>query len=187
MLPGTTSEDIDNARLNDPNLKEGNEKFYLYPQALYSTLMLSKQDLKFDKPDNIGEGTYQYEWLITYVTILNELLVDLGNECTCKKMIATSAWEFRCMVHPNKNGFECCPIDYCLHNLDTFQTLLANHSFYSDRSNIIGKGPLAFPQIFKRIHRMIAHMYNHHKGLLINMRKNIVSMKDFFYFVKNII
>jgi hypothetical protein len=34
MLPGTTSEEIDNARLNDPNLKEGNEKFYLYPQGL---------------------------------------------------------------------------------------------------------------------------------------------------------
>jgi hypothetical protein len=61
MLPGTTSEDIDNARLNDPNLKEGNENFYLYPQALCIGLMLSKQDLKFDKPDKIGEGTYQYE------------------------------------------------------------------------------------------------------------------------------
>jgi hypothetical protein len=59
MLPGTTSEDIDNVRLNDPNLKEGNEKFYLYPQAFYSGLMLSKQDLKFDKHDKIGEGTYQ--------------------------------------------------------------------------------------------------------------------------------
>jgi hypothetical protein len=46
MLPGTTSEEIDNARLNDPNLKEGNEKFYLYPQALYSGLMLGKQRSK---------------------------------------------------------------------------------------------------------------------------------------------
>jgi hypothetical protein len=59
MLPGTTSEEIDDVRLNDLNLKEGNERFYLYPQALYSGLMLSKQDLKFDKPDNIGEGTYK--------------------------------------------------------------------------------------------------------------------------------
>jgi hypothetical protein len=61
MLPGTTSEEIDDARLNDQNLKEGNEKFGLYPQGLYFGLMLSKQDLKFDKPGNIGEGTYQYE------------------------------------------------------------------------------------------------------------------------------
>jgi hypothetical protein len=39
MLPGTTSEEIDNVRLNDPNLKEGNERFYIYPQGLYSGLI----------------------------------------------------------------------------------------------------------------------------------------------------
>jgi hypothetical protein len=144
MLPGTTSEDIDNVRLSDPNLKEGNEKFYLYPQALYYGLMLSKQDLKFNKPNDIGEGTYQYEWLITYVTILYELLVDLGKECTCKTMSATKEWEFRCMVYLNKNGFECCAVDYFTHNLDTFQCFLTNLSFYPDRTNIIGKGPLPF-------------------------------------------
>jgi hypothetical protein len=100
MLPRMISEEIDNARLNDPNMKEGNESFYIYPQALYSGLMLSKQDLKFDKPDKIGEGTYKYEWIITYLAILNKLLIDLGKECTCKKMIATKDWEFRCMAHP---------------------------------------------------------------------------------------
>jgi hypothetical protein len=64
--------------------------------------MLSKQDLKFDKPDNIVEGTYEYEWIITYLTILNKLLLDLGKVCTYSKMIATKDWEFQCMVHPNK-------------------------------------------------------------------------------------
>jgi hypothetical protein len=165
MIPGTTDEDIDNVRLNDPYLKEGNEKFYLYPQALYSGLMLSKQDLKFDKPDNLGEGTYHYEWVLTYVTILYELVIDLGKECTCKKMTATKEWEFRCMVHPNKGGLDCCAIDYFTHNLDTFQCLLTNLSFYPDRNNIQGRSALAFPQMFKRIHRMIAHIYHHHKDL----------------------
>jgi hypothetical protein len=165
MLPGTTSEEIDDARLNDPNLKEGNERFYLYPQGLYSGLMLSKRDLKFDKPDSIGEGTYKYEWLITYTTILNQLLLDLGMVCTCSKMIATKEWEFRCMVHPGKNRFECCPVDYYRHNLEAFQSFLTNNSFYPDRSDITGKGPLAFPQIFKVIHRMIAHIYYNHKDL----------------------
>jgi hypothetical protein len=61
ILPGTTSEEIDNARLNDPNLKEGNERFYINPQGLYNKLMISKQDRKFDKPDNIGVDTYKYE------------------------------------------------------------------------------------------------------------------------------
>jgi hypothetical protein len=145
MLPGITSEEIDDARLNDPNLKECNECFYLYPQGLYSGLMLSKRDLKFDKPDSIGEGTYKYEWLIKYTTILNQLLLDLGNVCTCSKMIAPKYWEFRCMVHPNKNGFEYCPVDYYRHNLEIFQSLLSNPSFYPNRSDITGKHPLAFP------------------------------------------
>jgi hypothetical protein len=34
MLPGTTSEEIKNELLNDPNMKEGNERFYIYPQGL---------------------------------------------------------------------------------------------------------------------------------------------------------
>jgi hypothetical protein len=165
IVPGTTSEEIDNARLNDPNLKEGNERFFLYPQGLYFRLMLSKQDLKFDKPPNLGEGTYKYEWLITYVAILNELLIDLGNVCTCKKMIATPDWEFRCMVDPNKNGFECCPVDYFTHNLETFQNILSDRTYYPDRTNIKGKCVLAFPQMCKKIHKIIAHIYHHHKNL----------------------
>jgi hypothetical protein len=102
MLPGTTSEEIDDERLNDPNLKEGNEKFYKYPQELYTRLLISKQDLKFDKPDNIGEGTYKYEWLRTYTRIFNQLLVDLGNVCnykSCPKMTVGPDWEFLCIVY----------------------------------------------------------------------------------------
>jgi hypothetical protein len=184
MLPGTTSEEIDNVRLNDLNLKESNEKFYLYPQALYSGLMLSKQDLKFDKPDKIGEGTHQYEWLLTFVAILKELLVDLGKEYTCKKMTATSDWEFRCMVHPPKSGLDCCAVDYFIHNLDTFQNILGNQSFYPDRSNIKGKGPLAFPQMFKRIHRMIALIYHHHKDLFNKYEEKYSLNERFLLFCK---
>jgi hypothetical protein len=184
MLPGTTSEEIDNARLNDPNLKEGNEKFYLYPQGLYSGLMLSKQDLKFDKPDNVGEGIYQYEWLITYFAILDELLVDLGKECTCSNMTATKEWEFRCTVDPNKNGFECCPVDYFTHNLDTFQCLLTNPSFFPDRTDMQGKGVLAFPQMFKRIHRMIAHIYYNHENLFKKYEEKYRLNERFHLFCK---
>jgi hypothetical protein len=184
MLPGTTSEEIDNSRLNDPNLKEGNEKFYLYPQGLYSGLVLSKQDLKFNKPEKIGEGTYKYEWLLTYIAILNELLVDLGKECTCKKMTVGSDWEFRCMVHPNKNGFECCPIDYYLHNLDTFQNILTDRSFYPDRTDIQGRGVLAFPRMFKVMHRMITHIYHHHKELFNKYEEKYQLNERFLLFCK---
>jgi hypothetical protein len=194
MLLGTTSEEIDNARLNDPNMKEGNERFYIYPQGLYSRLMLSKQDLKFDKPNNIDIDTYKYELLRTYVVILNQLLIDLGSVCTCSKMTATEDWQFLCMVHPGKNGFECCAVGYCIHNLDTFQCLVTNPSFFPSRSDIKGQAPLAFPQMFKVMHRMIAHIYNHkdlfnkyeekyrlnERFLLFCKKYNLIDKKDIY-------
>jgi hypothetical protein len=183
-IPGTTSEEFDNEVINDPNVKEGNEHFHIYPQELYIRLLISKQDLKFDKPDNIGEETYKYEWLITYLAILNKLLIDLGSVCTCKKMIATKDWEFWCMAHPGKNGFECCTIDYCMHNLDTFQGLLTNPSFYPDRTDIQGRSVQAFPQMFKNMHRIIAHIYHHHKDLFNKYEEKYCLNERFLLFCK---
>jgi hypothetical protein len=42
IIPGTTSEEIDNELINHPNVKEGNEHFYIYPQELYTRLLISK-------------------------------------------------------------------------------------------------------------------------------------------------
>jgi hypothetical protein len=47
IIPGTTSEKIDNELINDSNVNEGNELYYLYPQELYTRLLISKEDLKF--------------------------------------------------------------------------------------------------------------------------------------------
>jgi hypothetical protein len=71
IITGTTSEEIDNDIINDPNAKEGNERFYIYPQELYTKLLISKQNLKFNEPINMGEETNKYEWLRTYTPILN--------------------------------------------------------------------------------------------------------------------
>jgi hypothetical protein len=63
IIPGTTSKEIDNELIKNPNVKECNE--------LYTRLLISKQDLKFEKPDNKSEYTYKYEWLRTYTALLN--------------------------------------------------------------------------------------------------------------------
>jgi hypothetical protein len=54
IIPGTTSEEIDNELINDLNVKEGNEHFYIYPQELYTRLLISKQDLKFEDDSKSG-------------------------------------------------------------------------------------------------------------------------------------
>jgi hypothetical protein len=99
-------------------------------------------------------------------------------------MTATKEWEFRCMVHINKNGCECCEVDYFTHNLDTFQNILGNQSFYPDRNDIKGKGPLVFPQMFKRIHRMIAHIYYNHKDLFNKYEEKYRLNERFLLFCK---
>jgi hypothetical protein len=86
-------------------MKEGNELHYLYPQELYTRLLINKQDLKFEKPNWMGEDTYKYEWLRTYTTILNQLLVDLGNvheSKSCPNMTAVPDCEFLCVLYGKK-------------------------------------------------------------------------------------
>jgi hypothetical protein len=99
-------------------------------------------------------------------------------------MATTSDWEFRCMVHPNKNGFECCAVDYCIHNLDTFQCLQGNKSFYPDRTDIQGRSVLAFPRMFKVMHRMIAHIYHNHKDLFNKYEEKYHLNEKFLLFCK---
>jgi hypothetical protein len=187
MLSGTTSEEIDNELINDPNVKEGNECFYIYPQELYTLLLISKQNPKFDKPNWIVEETYKYEWLRIYTAILNQLPVDLGNVCSCPKITAGLDWQFLCMVHGGKKGNECWGIDYCVHNLETIQKLLIDRSYFCDRKNITGRIILAFPQMFKNIHRMITHTYYSHKDLFNMYEEKYVYLRDFFCFVKSLI
>jgi hypothetical protein len=187
MFPGTISEEIDNERLNDPNMKEGNERFYLYPQGLYSGLMISKQDLKFNKPDNIGEETYKYEWLRTYLAILNKLLIDLGSVCSCSKMTTTEDWQFLCMVRAGKKGNECWEIDYCRHNLEAFQNILSDRTYYPDRTSTKRKGVVVFPQMFKNIHRIIAHTYYQHKDIFNKYEEKYHLNERFLLFSRRVI
>jgi hypothetical protein len=92
IIPGTTSEEIDNEIINDRNVKEGNKHCYIYRKELYTRLLLSKQDVKFEKPNHMGVEKYEYYLLRTYIAILNQLLIDLGNVCDsklCPKMTAS--------------------------------------------------------------------------------------------------
>jgi hypothetical protein len=184
MLPGTTSEEIDNILLNDSNMKEGNERFYIYPQELYTRLLISKQDLKFEKPNLMGEDIYKYKWLRTYTAIVNQLLVDLGNLCSCPKITAGPDWEFLCIVHGGKKGMQYCPVNNCAHNLESFQTLLTDRFFYWDRGDIKGKTVQAFLQMFKNIHRMIAYTYYSHKVIFNKYEQKYRLNERFLFFCK---
>jgi hypothetical protein len=73
ILPGTSSDDIDNFIENDSNVREGNERKYLYPQYLYE-LLLQRKDINIEikKPNNIGIKEYNYvDKSISYAFLAN--------------------------------------------------------------------------------------------------------------------
>jgi hypothetical protein len=47
IVPGTLSKQINENIENDPNIKEGNEDYFVYPQNLY-TLLLQKKDVNIE-------------------------------------------------------------------------------------------------------------------------------------------
>jgi hypothetical protein len=60
---GNEFDEIDNSIDNDSNIKEGNEKNYLYPQYLYDLLLQKPNvNIEFIKSNNIGKNEYNYEW-----------------------------------------------------------------------------------------------------------------------------
>jgi hypothetical protein len=58
LLPGTTSEEIDNEHINDPNVKEGNERFYSSTQS--TTCGLRKCVFMYEDDSWTGLGILVY-------------------------------------------------------------------------------------------------------------------------------
>jgi hypothetical protein len=77
IFPGTLSDEIDNSIENDSNIREGNEKNYLYPQYLYE-LLLQKPNLniEFRKPNNIGIKEYNYEWIRVFQNLEKSVILN---------------------------------------------------------------------------------------------------------------
>jgi hypothetical protein len=98
-------------------------------------------------------------------------------------MTAGLDWEFLCVIH-GKKGTHCCPIDSCVHNLETIQNLFTDRSFFYDRGNIKGRSVIAFSQMFKNIHRMIAHTYYSHKDIFNKCEEKFHLNEKYLLFCK---
>jgi hypothetical protein len=56
ISPGTSSDEIDDFIENDLNVREDNERKYLYPQYLYELLWQRKDiNIEFKKDNNMGD------------------------------------------------------------------------------------------------------------------------------------
>jgi hypothetical protein len=159
---GTASEEINKNINNDSNIREDNEKHYLYPQYLYQ-LLFQKKNVNFEliKPDNMDINKYNYEWTRVFHTIFSKIIVYLREVCNgkrCTRMTAGVDWEFKYMSRGNKATINCSAIDYCLHTLDADMSLLSNPSFFSVRNMISDYSPSKLVKMVKFLYRIFAHI-----------------------------
>jgi hypothetical protein len=87
IFPGTSFEEIDDFIENDLDIREGNERKYLYPQYLYELLLeKTNVNIQFIKTNKMGINECNYEWTRPFHTLFLEIVTELGPD-----------WEYKCM------------------------------------------------------------------------------------------
>eukprot|EP00742_Colponemidia_sp_Colp-10_P002599 GILJ01002775.1.p1 GENE.GILJ01002775.1~~GILJ01002775.1.p1 ORF type:complete len:254 (-),score=33.38 GILJ01002775.1:675-1436(-) len=137
-----------------------------------------------DLPAGVDSLCWQYEHIRQTVADASALVVKLRAVCTpqdCPKMVATDSWHFLCAAH--KEPKECCAIDYCLHTLENTTVLLNNPVAFPCRSSIPHESLFYFPNIVRRLYRIFAHAFFHHREQFDLMESNTHMCERFTYFL----
>ncbi|KAF9340626.1 hypothetical protein BGZ91_001094 [Linnemannia elongata] len=122
-------------------------------------------DLIISLPSGQDEHAWLYEHLCQICLELNYLIVHLEPECTpevCPEMRAEE-WMYYCATHPTPR--ECCAIDYLTHTLDGASALLNNVKFFPSRICVPEGSVKNFQSIARRLYRIFAHAYFHHRDI----------------------
>jgi hypothetical protein len=75
-------------------------------------------------------------------------------------MTAGKDWQFLCASHPKP--IDCFAMYYAYHTLDTIQCLISNPSLCPSRERIPDKRYSAYPNMCKRVYRILAHASHAH-------------------------
>ncbi|ORZ05896.1 preimplantation protein 3 [Lobosporangium transversale] len=164
---------------NLPGTKD--EKLYQWPQRSLESIesafalreylqALIRQDphnldLLIALPAGQDEHSWLYEHLCQICLELNYLIVHLEPECTpeaCPEMRAEE-WKYFCATHPTPR--ECCAIDYLTHTLDGASALLNNVKVFPSRICVPEGSVKNFQNIARRLYRIFAHAYFHHRDI----------------------
>lgn len=111
-------------------------------------------------------AVWKYEHLRQFCLELNGMAVRMQNECepaVCTKMKATEQWIFLCAAHGEPK--ECSALDYTLHTLHGAASLLNSIKHFDSRVSIRESSVQRLGSIARRIYRIFAHAYFHHKQL----------------------
>ncbi|KAF9457672.1 hypothetical protein BDZ94DRAFT_1227476 [Collybia nuda] len=115
----------------------------------------------------VDEACWIYEQLRRLAQDLSHPLITmLQQECTrasCPEMKA-GEWLYLCVAHGNDGAMEqCCAIDYILHTVDSATALLNSPRTFPSRLQIPQTSHRHFSALARRLGRIFAHAYFHHR------------------------
>ncbi|KAJ3576698.1 hypothetical protein NP233_g246 [Leucocoprinus birnbaumii] len=120
-----------------------------------------------EKDVTVDEACWIYEQLRRLAQDLTHpLITTLQQECsrtTCPEMKA-GEWLYLCVAHGTEGAMEqCCAIDYILHTLDSATALLNSSRAFPSRLQIPPSSHRHFSSLARRLGRIFAHAYFHHR------------------------
>ncbi|TFY82893.1 hypothetical protein EWM64_g1107, partial [Hericium alpestre] len=117
----------------------------------------------------VDPACWAYEQLRRLAQDLSHpLITSLQQECTrqtCPEMKA-GEWQYLCVAHGNDSNMEsCCAIDYILHTVDSATALLNSPRAFPSRISIPPTSLRHFNSLARRLGRIFAHAYFHHREI----------------------
>ncbi|TFY56641.1 hypothetical protein EVG20_g8851 [Dentipellis fragilis] len=117
----------------------------------------------------VDQACWCYEQLRRLAQDLSHpLITNLQQECTratCPEMKA-GEWLYLCVAHGNDGAVEsCCAIDYILHTVDSATALLNSPKAFPSRLSIPHTSIRHFGALARRLGRIFAHAYYHHREI----------------------
>ncbi|KAH7333627.1 Mob1/phocein [Rhizoctonia solani] len=123
-----------------------------------------------DEKSSVDDGCWLYEQLRRLAQDLTyPLITNLQLECnrdSCPEMKA-GEWLYLCVAHGNATGghIQCCAIDYIVHTLDSATALLNSTRVFPSRLSVPQSSYRHFSSLARRLSRIFAHAYYHHREL----------------------
>ncbi|KAI9222436.1 putative cell cycle-associated protein [Blastocladiella britannica] len=164
-VPGTKWEDFYASFAPVPALDALDSPF-AYQEYLQAQVRLRRHEpehLVAVPPDG-DPLVWQYEHLRQFCSELSIFVVALDAECStqsCPQMKANE-WQYLCAAHPSPQ--HCCAFDYIVHTLDGACGLLNNPKYFPSRVSMPGTAGQQFANIARRLYRIFAHAFFHHRA-----------------------
>ncbi|KAJ3393370.1 hypothetical protein HDU80_010722 [Chytriomyces hyalinus] len=134
-------------------------------------------------PEGVDPAVWQCEHLRQLCLQLNQLVALLIPECLpsnedCREMKA-GEWQYLCAAHVSPQP--CSAIDYIIHTLDGATALLNSSKFFPSRATIPMASHKHFSSIARRLYRIFAHSWFHHREIFDDFENETCLYKRFLF------